>query len=103
MIKVAEILDSKTWGQGMPGLRGRSGTLCLMEATLTAETMALSGPARDVGVGHLQVMMLDAIQAVTGMRPSSATQWNDAPERTFAEVHAVACEIDRLRMLWGEA
>ena len=107
MIKVAEILDSeKRWVRGTFSTPDDS-KRCLMGALIyvdVQERLARGlGLAAGLGLAEAHAgLACDAIETVTGARPLTAISWNDAPERTFEEVHAVACEIDRLRMLRGE-
>jgi hypothetical protein len=93
IVKVAEILDSEAkWCQLIE--MDSSGRLCIIGA------MRRAGLYDAPAAYHL---FREAAREATGVEWNNICSWNDAPERTFAEVHAVACEIDRLRMLRGLA
>ena len=92
MIKVAEILDSEQkWCQWVE--MDSAGRLCIIGAMRRAGLYDAPSAYQ---------LFREAVREATGVEWNHVASWNDAPERTFEEVHAVACEIDRLRMLRGE-
>ena len=69
--RAKDSLTEKTWGQGFRCYRPEH-TLCALEALGTLDNW--DSPA------------FDLFRSAIGTE--SVTQWNDAPERTLAEVHA---------------
>ena|SRR5687767_294650 len=90
-MKVAEILSGpETWTQAKPGMPSFDGRFCLATAAERATGRSFV---------YLAAEMLDAIGLSVPVprdkQLNAVFEWNDAPERTFAEVHAVAAEFDR--------
>ena len=69
--RAKDSLTDKTWGKGYP-LERPKGTLCAMEAIEEQQSK--------------RVRCFRFLRAATGA--NTIAQWNDAPERTLAEVHA---------------
>lgn len=73
-LKAAEIIEERGWWQG--GFKGPSGECCLVEAMQKAESSSelflVSRAVRSMGFRGVDESMM----------------WNDAPERTKAEVVA---------------
>ena len=89
-MKVTEILTGpETWCQGA---WVRDERACLSMAVFRATRGGRAGNAK---VAARASQMLCEIIAERADEPMLPENWNDAPERTFAEVHAVAAEFDR--------
>src|SRR4029450_522086 len=111
-MKLAEILiGAEFWGQGHPYRNQRLCRPAGMDRLVWLEGGAWSldgGPATLLRARpHWYVLtirqekgrLLDVIAEVTGARPASLSAWNDAQERTWAEVAEIVTAYDAARML----
>lgn len=77
-MKVQDILtDESKWWKGSPG-RGPDGQMCIVEA------LAEAYPKHGVWLEHYEKCV-----ARLGLDDVPLSHWNDAPERTFADVRAL--------------
>jgi hypothetical protein len=76
-----DLLHCRGWCKGM--LKDEDGRLCSIGAILAVQGMFLNSYRPRIGLG----LAAEGCQAI-GLSPWTISSFNDAPERTFAEVEA---------------
>jgi len=90
-MKIRELLsDELTWTKGASG-RTREGFSCLPDS-VDAVRWCLSGAVERCYEGRLGIPIFGRIERALAM--GEVMDWNDAPERTFAEVKALVDTLD---------